>query len=283
VLPWSPSSVSFPSASPPAARAWTPPPRRPPPRRRRTKRPSPTSSSPSRSSRRTPPTRTTPTTPTSIRYAANKARQKLEVSSADATKDLQGALRVVTTACADAVEVDMLAKCRDAVKALDASLDKTGAAAAALGVAGKYPRVAPDAVTDEARTQIASFLKARGPGAAEKAYIDKRNDAKASPTDVIAACEAAQGDASAAAMTFEKADEPIRLVGVTRKMAMDSQCRRLGELDALSKDLTGCKKKAKSTECKIVCGKVKTWLDDGLPAAAFTPIQKDYGDICDKG
>ena len=38
---------------------------------------------------------------------------------------------------------------------------------------------------------------------------------------------------------------------------------------------------AKST--KIVCGKVRGWIDDGLPAAAYVPIEKDYADICGKG
>jgi hypothetical protein len=169
------------------------------------------------------------------------------------------------------------------VKALDASLEKTGAAAAAMGVAGKYPRIAPDSVTPEAQAAIAPYLRARGPGAAEKAYVEKRQDPKASVADVIAACQAAQVDADAAASAFEKADEPIRLTAATRKMARDSQCRRLGELEGLNKDLVDCKKKAKSTECKIVCGKVKGWIEEGLPAAAFTPIQKEYTDICDKG
>ncbi len=218
-----------------------------------------------------------------IRYAANKARQKLEVSSANATKDLQGALKAVTEACADAVEPGTLTKCAGTVKALDAALEKTGAAAAAMGVAGKYPRVAPESVTDEARAAIAPFLKAKGPAAAETAYVAKRSDPKASPADVMGACQAAQGDADDAARNFEKADEPIRLVAVTRKMARDSQCRRLDELQNLGKDLIDCRKKTKSTECRIVCGKVKNWIDDGLPAAAFTPVEKDYADICGKG
>jgi hypothetical protein len=217
-----------------------------------------------------------------IRYAANKARQKLEVSSASATKDIQAALRGVTGACADAEDTDKLAKCGDAVKALDGALEKASAAASAMGIAAKYPRVAPESVTEEARTAMGSFLKARGPGANEKTFVDKRNDPKAAPADLIAACQAAQDDANAAASTYEKADEPIRLVAATRKMAMDSQCRRMGELDGLSKDLAGCKKKPKSADCKVVCGKMKIWVDDGYPAAGFTPITKDYDDICGK-
>lgn len=215
-----------------------------------------------------------------IRYAANKARQKLETSSAKATQDVQAALRTVTQACADADDTDKLAKCDGAVKALDGALEKATAAASTMGVAGKYPRVAPDAVTEEAKTAMATFLKARGPGGAEKAFVEKRNDAKATPADVATACATAQGDADGAAMAYEKADEPIRLVAATRKMAMDSQCRRIGELQNLSKDLLDCKKKPTTTECKIVCGKVLNWITEGFPAAAFAGIQKDHADIC---
>jgi hypothetical protein len=217
-----------------------------------------------------------------IRFAANTARQRLEMDSDPATKDLQAALKAVSQACADANEPGALAKCTAAVAALDASLDKTGAAAAALGVAGKYPRVAPDAVTDEARAAIAPFLRAKGPGDNEKAYVVKRADPSASVADVQAACAAADGDAATAMSAFEKADEPIRLVAVTRKLALDSQCRRLDEIQGLSKDVADCHKgkKAKTSECKIVCGKAKNALEVGLPAAVFAPLEKDVADIC---
>lgn len=216
-----------------------------------------------------------------VRYAANKAKQKLEVD-ADAATDLQAAFGAVTQACADATEPGSLTKCTAAVAALDASLDKTGAAAAALGVAGKYPRIGPDAVTDEAKAAIAPFLRAKGPGDNEKAYVAKRADPRASVVEVQSACAAADGDAAAAMSAFEKADEPIRMVAVTRKLALDSQCRRLDEIQGLSKDVGDCRKKAKAktTECKIVCGKAKNALEVGLPAAVFAPLEKDVADIC---
>ena len=219
-----------------------------------------------------------------MRYAANKAKQRLEVDADAATKDLQAALGAVTGACADATEPGSLTKCTAAIAALDASLDKTGAAAAALGVAGKYPRVGPDAVTDEAKAAIAPFLRAKGPGDNEKAYVAKRSDPKASVLDVQNACASADGDAAAAMSAFEKADEPIRMVAVTRKLALDSQCRRLDEILNLSKDVAGCSKKAKAktTECKIVCGKAKNALEVGLPAAVFASMATDVGDICAK-
>jgi hypothetical protein len=216
-----------------------------------------------------------------IRYAANKAKQKLEMDADGATKDLQNAFKAITEACADATEPGSLVKCTTALTALDASLEKTGAAATALGVPGKYPRVGPESITDEARAAIAPFLRAKGPGDAEKAYVAKRADPAAAVSDVQGACAAADADAAAAMSAFEKADEPIRLVAVTRKLALDSQCRRLDEIQGLSRDVTDCrKKKAKSTECKIVCGKAKNALEVGLPAAVFAPLEKDVADIC---
>ena len=120
------------------------------------------------------------------------------------------------------------------------------------------------------------------PSGEEQAYFAKRGDAKASFSDVAAACQAADDEVSATASAFEKADEPLRLVAVTHKLSLDSQCRVLGETDGLKHDLEGCKKKAKTTECKVVCSKVKTRIEDGLPAAAFASMPDEVTAICDK-
>ena len=95
-------------------------------------------------------------------------------------------------------------------------------------------------------------------------------------------CQAAASEAEATQKAFERADEPIRLVAVTHKMAIDSQCTRLSTAEGLRKDVSDCKKKAKSAECKVTCGKAKNMLDDGLPAATFEPLAKDYAAICEK-
>ncbi|MCC6559286.1 MAG: hypothetical protein IT372_40705 [Polyangiaceae bacterium] len=216
-----------------------------------------------------------------IRHAANIARQRLE-RSGDAIKDLVGALRAVSKACADAADQPAVEKCAAAVKALDEVIQKTDAASAAAGAGVKLPRVAPDSITDEAKKSLATFMKVRGPGPAEAAYIEKRADEKIAVADLISACQAAAEEAGATQSAFEKADEPLRLIGVTHKMSVDSQCNGLNGTDALRKDLEGCRKKAKSSECAIVCGKAKNILDEGVPAAAFTPLEKDYADICAK-
>jgi len=212
-----------------------------------------------------------------IRFAANGARQRIDGSAAT-TKDLVAALGAVSAACTDAADPAAVEKCTASVKALDGVLQKTEAA----GGTAKLPRVAPEAVTDEARAATAPLLRARGPGAAEKAYVEKRADEKVAVSDLVTACQAAAEEAGGTAKAFEKAEEPLRLVAVTHKMALDSQCNGLNTAETVRKELQDCRKKAKSSECAIVCGKTKTIVDDGVPAAAFSVLEKDYADICAK-
>ena len=217
-----------------------------------------------------------------IRHAANGASQNVERAGGAGTKDIEAALKGVAVTCADATETEALAKCAGAVKALDAALVKGEAARVAAGASTKIPHVGPEAITEGAKKAIAGFLKAKGPGPAETAYITKRAEAAAPAADVIAACQSAASEAEATQKQFERADEPIRLVAVTHKMSIDSQCTRLSTAEGLRKDVEGCKKKAKSAECKVTCGKAKNMLDDGLPAATFEPLAKDYAAICEK-
>jgi hypothetical protein len=216
-----------------------------------------------------------------IRFAANGARQRIDGSAAT-TKDLVAALGAVSAACTDAADPGAVDKCTASVKALDGALQKTEAAGLAAGGTAKLPRVAPEAVTDEARAATAPLLRARGPGAAEKTYVEKRADEKVAVSDLVKACEAAAEEAGGTAKAFEKAEEPLRLVAVTHKMALDSQCKGLNTAETVRKELQDCRKKAKSSECAIVCGKTKTIVDDGVPAAAFSALEKDYAEICAK-
>jgi hypothetical protein len=217
-----------------------------------------------------------------IRHAANGARQNIDRSGAAATKDLVAALAAVSAACTEAGDPAAVEKCSASVKALDGALQKTGAAAAAAGVTAKYPRVAPESITDDAKKAIAPFLKAKGPGPAETAYWGKRADEKIAVADLVSACQAAADEIGATSQAFEKAAEPLRLIAVTHKMSIESQCNGLNATEAVRKDLQDCRKKAKSSECAIVCGKAKTIVDDGVPAAVFASLEKDYADICSK-
>lgn len=217
-----------------------------------------------------------------IRHAANAARQNVERAGAAGTKDLEAALKGVTAVCMDTQEPEVVAKCATAVTALDAALEKAEAARTAAGAAKPVPRIAPASITADAKKAVDSFLRARGSGPAEATFVAKRADASAAVADVVAACQAAGSEAEATQKQFERADEPIRLVAVTHKMAIDSQCNKMNAAETLRKEVLDCKKKAKSSECKVTCGKAKVMIDDGVPAAAFESFPKEYAEICEK-
>src|SRR5262249_30142407 len=152
--------------------------------------------------------------------------------------------------------------------------------AAALGVTAKFPRIVPESVGEEAKKAMAPFLKALKPGTVEQAYFAKRNDAKAAAADVLSACQAAAEEMSQTAAGFEKSDEPLRVLAVTRKLSVESQCRQIDQTDGLRRDLEVCKKKAKSADCRVACAKAKGRIDEGLLAAAFVPMTEEVGTLC---
>ncbi|MEZ4293882.1 MAG: hypothetical protein R3B70_02815 [Polyangiaceae bacterium] len=217
-----------------------------------------------------------------IRHAANAARQNVEKAGAATTKDLVTALKGVANICQDSQEAEVVAKCAGAVVALDIALERTEAKRAALGSEKKFPRLGDSSVTEAAKKSLESFLKARGNGAAEMAYIKKRSDPGVTSSDVISACQAAAAEAEETQRTFERADEPIRLTAVTHKMMLDVQCGKLSAAETLQKEVGECKKKATTPECKVTCGKAKVVVDDGVPAAAFESLVKEYAEICEK-
>ena len=217
-----------------------------------------------------------------IRHAANIARQRIQRVEAPGVKDLLTALGATSAACTDAKDEEAVAKCKASTKALSAAIEKTEAAAVAAGVTAKFPRFTPEAINDEAKKSIATFLQVRGPGPAEKTYIEKRADPKVSVADLISACQAAAAEAEATSTAFEKADEPLQVISAMHKMAVDSQCGGLSAADTVRKDLEECRKKPKSQECSLACGKAKTIVDAGVPAAALAPIEKEHAELCEK-
>lgn len=168
--------------------------------------------------------------------------------------------------------------CVASIKALDAALEKANGEASASGV--KFPRVGKEAITKEAEATTRQLVSARGPGADELAYRKLRGEAATKLEDLEAACQKADQEAEAAAQQHEKSDEPIRLVAVTRKMSMASQCKKLKTAAAARDAMEVCKKTPKSTECSVGCGKVKAVIDEGIPAALFGTMQKEYDEAC---
>jgi hypothetical protein len=212
-----------------------------------------------------------------IRHVANSARQSLKGDS-PVIKDIITSLTNVASSCTDAQDPTAIDKCSGAIDKLNETLKKSESAS--QGGAVKFPRVGPESVTEQAKKEIGAFLKAKGPGDATSAYMKKRSDPNTSAADLSSACQSALDEASSAAMTFEKSAEPIRLIAVTRKMSMESQCGILTAIETLHKDLKDCRKKAKTPDCKVVCGKAKVKVEDGIPAAAFLPLEKDFAEIC---
>lgn len=219
---------------------------------------------------------------TEIRHAANGARQRVDRGDSPATKALAEAFAAISTACTDANEQAKLDACVAKVKGLDDALGKFEAACTAAGITAKIPRVGPAAVTDDAKKAIASYVKARGPGKAETAFFAKCADEKATVAAVIEACKAAATETEQVADGYEKADEPIRVLSATHKMSVGAQCNALAAIETAQKEVLDCKKKPATPECKNSCAKVKTILDDGIPAAAFASLPKEYADICEK-
>jgi len=217
-----------------------------------------------------------------IRHTANGARQRVDRGDSPATKALADAFSAISTACTDANEQAKLDACTAKVKALDDALGKFEAACTAAGVTGKVPRVGPAAITDDAKKAIASYVKARGPGKAEAAFFAKCDDEKASVPVGIEACRAAATETEQVADGYEKADERICVLSATHKMSVGSQCNALAATETVQKEVIDCKKKPKTPECALSCGKAKTILDDGIPAAAFASMAKEYADICEK-
>lgn len=219
---------------------------------------------------------------TEIRHVANGARQRVDRGGSPATKALAEAFSAVSTACTDANEQVKLDACTAKVKALDEALGKFEAACTAVGVTAKVPHVGPAAVTDDAKKAIAPYVKSRGPGQAESAFFAKCADEKATVASVIEACRAAASETEQIANGYEKADEPIRILSATHNMSVGSQCNALAALETAQKEVAACKGKTTTPECSVSCAKVKTVLDDGIPAAAFASLAKEHADICEK-
>lgn len=216
-----------------------------------------------------------------VRHEATAARQALKKAGSPVTAPIETALDAVSTACADAKEEAQIQGCLKSITGLDEALDKASADATAAGAGSKLPRVGKDAITKEAEATTRHLVTARGPGPEETAFCAKRADPKATFDDLDKACGKALEEADAAATQYENADEPIRLVAVTRKMGMASQCKRLRTAETARTELNDvCKKKPNSSECAIACGKAKAVIDDGLPAAYFEVIKKEQEDAC---
>ncbi len=215
-----------------------------------------------------------------IRHEATATRQALKKLGASSLAALETAFDDVSAKCADVKEVEKMPACITAIQGLDKALEGATAAATAAGSSSKFPRIGKDAITKEGQAATQKLATARGPGPEETAYRKVRGDAKATFDALDAACQKAQQESDDIAVQYENADEPVRLVAVTRKMGMASQCKKLRTASAARTEMEVCKTKPKSTECAVGCGKVKAVIDEGIPAAHFETLKKEHEDAC---
>jgi hypothetical protein len=210
-----------------------------------------------------------------IRHVANHTRQRLQ--RAGGADELKSSFGDVAAACADIKDETALGKCTASVKALDEALGQAGGKTSA-----KIPRVGPDAITADAKKAIDPFVKAQAPSDLEKAFVEKRADPKVSAADTATACENAAMSLEQIARAYDKADEDLRLVAVTRHMSLQSQCNKVRAADVLHKELVECgKKKPLSDECKTACGRAKGIVTAGVPAASLKQMETDHAEICE--
>jgi hypothetical protein len=210
-----------------------------------------------------------------IRAAANDARQKIPSAAGSVGADITKALNDTAGACADAADDDAFKKCVDAVNALD---DALGKASTASGV--NFGKVATATPTEASKKTVGRLEKAKGPGAAEKVFFEKRADASASSKDVIAACQTAAAEVDAVWNQYEKAEPPIHDTAIVHKQNIDAQCHRMEGLGDLQTTVTECKKSPKKPDCVTACGKAKAEIDEGIPAASFESLTKAVADSC---
>jgi hypothetical protein len=215
-----------------------------------------------------------------IRHTANIARQVAARSSSPIAKELADPMTEVAKICADPRDPEVIARCAASIKSLDAALEKAAGKASATGSTTKFPRVAPDFVDDKARAAIANFLKAIGPNEPEKKYLAMIGDGSATPEAVRSACDAASAEHQGIETAMAPIGEELRKLAVHHRLALESQCNRLGYADGATLGVETCKKDKKGTECTSGCGRSKKVLDDGIPAAAFAKLAELYQEFC---
>lgn len=221
-----------------------------------------------------------------VRHAANGAAQRLARSEAEEVKALAKPFEEVTKACANVEGDEAAAKCKAQVEALEKALKEANEKAKAAGATATFPPVEESSITDEAKKLLAQYDEARGPGEQEQKYFEMRRDESVKHTDLAMACTAAATEATA---TFNKykasGNEELHKVSAHHKAALDGQCNRMKGLAGIVDVLVACKEEAgapEEAECTLACKKTKGRIEQGIPAAPFERLKKDYEEACEE-
>ncbi|HZO16409.1 MAG TPA: hypothetical protein VFB62_24210 [Polyangiaceae bacterium] len=234
-----------------------------------------------------------------VRHAANRARQ---TGKSSVTKELVPLLENIARACADPDELPAVDKCRAQVKAFDTALGQHAEKAAAAGASGKFPRVAPEYLTNKAKASLAEFKSAIGPSEGEKKYLVKRPDKNVAPADLISGCQAAATEATDIMNQFEKAGQPeLKKLAAIHKLAIDSACHKLETADGLKQGVIQCRERKEKNkgkpkppppppgsdipdpeeECQRICAQAETLIKQGIPAATFADMEEIHKEACE--
>jgi hypothetical protein len=235
-----------------------------------------------------------------VRHASNRIRQQ---GHSPVVKELVPILEQIARACADPDELPAVDKCRAQVKLFDEALGKHAEKATAAGASGRFPRVAPDFLTEKSKTLLAEFKRAIGPSEGEKKYLAKRPDPKVDPAELIAGCQSAAAEATDIMNQFEKAGQPeLKKLAAIHKLAVDSACNKLQIAGGLRDGVLACKEREEKNkgkpkppppppgsdepdpeeECERICAQSKTLIEQGVPAATFANIEELYKETCEK-
>ncbi len=216
-----------------------------------------------------------------IRFAAAAARQR---SKTEAVKQLGPALADVGRGCTRAEEDDAVKKCKDAINALDAELEKLGKAASEAGATAKIPRIGPEAITPKSKKELEPYLRALGPTPKEVVTLKALNDKSTDVAQFLITCDEAAEEQKLVEKTFEGKDEELRKLAVKHRFAIEAVCRAVRRVDALQAELKPCeeKKNIDTPECKLACSKGKNILEEGMPAAAQETFPDYYKGICEE-
>ena len=231
-----------------------------------------------------------------IRHAANRARQVGSRTGSVVAKELTQPFLAVAKACAAPEEPAHVARCKKAVQTLDGQLAEVAAKSMALGVTTKFPRIAPEHVTDKAKKSIEWYLKAKGPSELEKKYRALRASKKAEIQEVIMACRAAEGEANTVMMTLEKKDETLHKLAAKHKIAVEAECNRMNFLANTHDEINNCRvdpdkppikldkeaQEEKDKKCNLACANGRKVVADGVPVAALHKLETDYKEVCTK-
>jgi hypothetical protein len=227
-----------------------------------------------------------------IRHAANRMRQ---FSQSPVVKTMDEALSNLTRGCMSAKEEPGWKKCREAVAAFDKALATKGQEASSAGSTAKWPRVAPEAVTDKVRQGMAPFLKTILANEPEKKLLSLLTDANAKPEDITSTCEMADQTQQGVTKEFDKGPEELHKLSAKHQQRIVGLCAQLGRAAGVFVEVKLCREEEKDPkhktlkkeeleereqQCKLACGHIKARLDEGVPAAVFETMQQDYDEYC---